>query len=845
MISTNPPSPVPVVAYTWRSIPTNIAVPRLTAPLELGTLQPPACCGAVNLTPRYGYQELFLRYMRGAVMRASSTDWVAANLFNGQRHQELPTDLCTPNHPSSMPLLTPVDIRSFRTREIQLALCPLGVPLPVKQVFPFVFTYNVSDPYTGRGAPLYILTPQQQQWPKKSRQVNPGKGAEQHEKLLCTCRARANRCKGAEREWVRNRVWNGRDTNSPRQRCGTHLRRVFPAKVLQPYPEEAAWEEYDIIIVGSGIGGGILANDLYDTNSRLGKNAKRILLLERGGLVFHSHCLNTARPAGLANDRGQQNDTFFKQFKRQYLFEPKLEKEDAEIPGDPKRDPKQQDPWSGGAIVLRDKYHSQVYQDLREQYYDKAERLMLVSLPTTRRAHQHVMDRLTSKCQEVEPSVQWQWGRIASEFKDDRNFDFAEGAYSTIDKILEIAMSRPKTDVQSRSGDDVFTEHKYFKTVLNADVRSLNFDTNGAVTGVNVKAANGENTTINVRNPGKGSKTESSYYARGAYILLLSYFRSDHTKAKIQDEKYNALHLTDHNILFFQASFRYTNPALREELGAMKLQTYAKIDNQIVLFNMSIDASSFLPRGKSPDPKLPKFIFVIMLQDELVKDNSIVLENDEPKIRLNRRNMPLSEEKMRKFILAAMKALVGSAGLEFVDFEDLKADSKFNDVNDKKFLKKIDIGYLPLGVWRTNSERCPWLASLNRTLYVCDLSCFPHSPAANPTLTLAALAIRLSRHLNERLRVKVQDNTRVYTVNQTSAKVRVFLSYQKPRGKSGNAEEAVVLAPGQEYSWQREANVPQGLFIYRLDMSSQEEKFLDRPVVLVAHPGKVTPILYD
>ncbi|GAB1524098.1 hypothetical protein RhiTH_007250 [Rhizoctonia solani] len=656
----------------------------------------------------------------------------------------------------------------------------------------------------------------------------------------------------------------------------------FQQKFFNLTLKEAAWEEYDIIIVGSGIGGGILANDLYDTNSRLGKNAKRILLLERGGLVFHSHCLNTARPAGLANDRGQQNDTFFKQFKRQYLFEPKLEKEDAEIPGDPKRDPKQQDPWSGGAMyclggrsaawglfaprvhdsVLRDKYHSQVYQDLREQYYDKAERLMLVSLPTTRRAHQHVMDRLTSKCQEVEPSVQWQWGRIASEFKDDRNFDFAEGAYSTIDKILEIAMSRPKTDVQSRSGDDVFTEHKYFKTVLNADVRSLNFDTNGAVTGVNVKAANGENTTINVRNPGKGVENGKVVLCAGSVHSPAILLRSDHTKAKIQDEKYNALHLTDHNILFFQASFRYTNPALREELGAMKLQTYAKIDNQIVLFNMSIDASSFLPRGKSPDPKLPKFIFVIMLQDELVKDNSIVLENDEPKIRLNRRNMPLSEEKMRKFILAAMKALVGSAGLEFVDFEDLKADSKFNDVNDKKFLKKIDIGYLPLGGVAHELGTLPMVSKLESDafcldsnlrvrpeicdgVYVCDLSCFPHSPAANPTLTLAALAIRLSRHLNERLRVKVQDNTRVYTVNQTSAKVRVFLSYQKPRGKSGNVEEAVVLAPGQEYSWQREANVPQGLFIYRLDMSSQEEKFLDRPVVLVAHPGKVTPILYD
>lgn len=32
-------------------------------------------------------------------------------------------------------------------------------------------------------------------------------------------------------------------------------------------------------------------------------------------------------------------------------------------------------------------------------------------------------------------------------------------------------------------------------------------------------------------------------------------------------------------------------------------------------------------------------------------------------------------------------------------------------------------------------------------LYVCDLSVFPTSPAANPSLTLVALALRLAEHL--------------------------------------------------------------------------------------------------
>jgi hypothetical protein len=38
------------------------------------------------------------------------------------------------------------------------------------------------------------------------------------------------------------------------------------------------------------------------------------------------------------------------------------------------------------------------------------------------------------------PTTQWEWGRVASEFGDPRNFDFAEGAFSTVDRLLEAAM---------------------------------------------------------------------------------------------------------------------------------------------------------------------------------------------------------------------------------------------------------------------------------------------------------------------------------------------------------------------------------------------------------------------
>lgn len=51
------------------------------------------------------------------------------------------------------------------------------------------------------------------------------------------------------------------------------------------------------------------------------ENAKSVLVIEIGDLPFHSHCLNSSRPTGFDDDRGQQNDTF-SLFREKYKFSP-------------------------------------------------------------------------------------------------------------------------------------------------------------------------------------------------------------------------------------------------------------------------------------------------------------------------------------------------------------------------------------------------------------------------------------------------------------------------------------------------------------------------------------------
>ncbi|CAE6479760.1 unnamed protein product [Rhizoctonia solani] len=633
---------------------------------------------------------------------------------------------------------------------------------------------------------------------------------------------------------------------------GTTAGKTFQSEFFTLTAEQAArtdpGKEYDIIIVGSGIGGGVLAHDLYDLNVKLGPKAKRVLLLEKGGVVFHSHCLNTARPSGLANDRGQQNDTFFRRFKDAFTFNPPLSEKE----------------WSGGPMynlggrsaawglfaprvhdsALKEHFHSKVTDELLWEYYNKAERLMLLSLPTTRRCHQRIMDRLTLDGLEVEKgcNIHWQWGRIASEFHDDQNFDFAEGAYSSIDKLLEIAMSRPLQ--KDEGGVQVSVEHEYFKTVLNADVRSLNFDDHKNVTGVNVRTPEGNLVPINVR-PG-GNVVLAAGSVHSPAILL----RSGDANWKSTIRNNGGLRLTDHDILSYTCSFRYSDPAHREQYGPMKLQTYVDIGHDVALANMSIDASSFLPRSNSPGNDLPQFIMVFILPRALVEQSDISITDDEPEVKLERGTRPTEEQMkvMQNMTAVSMQSLASSAGLQFVGFEEKPATWR-----DIKLMElplggvAHELGTLPMDDGNPEHPSC--LDSDLRVrpeicngVYVCDLSCFPYSPEANPTITLAALAIRLSRHLSAQLHSELTEKDVVRAINHSGAQVKVWLSNYQPNGRSEAAEEAVILDPGAETIWKRLESVPQGLFVFKINGDRKDGSFLDVPVIVVAHPGHVTPI---
>ena len=124
----------------------------------------------------------------------------------------------------------------------------------------------------------------------------------------------------------------------------------MPPKVPKTYQEaffpltaagiatESANTPFDIVIIGSGIGGGVLATSLLDKNELLAGNRTsfgrqstvdegnrmafadrsiRILVIEKGGLLFTTHSLNGPGPT-TRGTYGQMNDLFYNKFKDQF-----------------------------------------------------------------------------------------------------------------------------------------------------------------------------------------------------------------------------------------------------------------------------------------------------------------------------------------------------------------------------------------------------------------------------------------------------------------------------------------------------------------------------------------------
>lgn len=616
---------------------------------------------------------------------------------------------------------------------------------------------------------------------------------------------------------------------------------------------EAAKLEYDIIVVGTGIGGGVVAGDLFDSNSKLGGGAKSVLVIEKGGLTFHSHCLNASRPTGFGEDRAQQNDTFFALFKDQY-----------------KGTEGNQD-WKGGPMhnlggrsaawgLFVPRIHDEVLEknfaqgtglagDLIKKWYPQAESLMNLSLPATTTTHQSLMERLNMT---TKRDCQWQWGRIASEFHDTnmKNFDFALGAYSTIDKLLEIAMSKDRKDRTS-------IEHKNWKILLDTEVREIIWNSDGKqATGVRVKTSGGLEYTIKLKpRVNTVDLLPAIILSAGSVAspsILMRSGLSGFLKAN------GGLRITDHDIFAKAFTFNYLRPSDRDRVGSMKLQSYVRPTpgSPIALANIAIDASSFLPRevmNNRVNASFPILTAAFIRSKALSATNTITLQNDEPVVTITREPRTPEDKndmnQLKELVLQA-KDIIQDV-LQITYPSDKEGKNVDEDKEAEDFFRYLELGgvahelgTIPM-VGAPNSLHC-----VDRNLklrqkegvFVCDLSVFPFSPEVNPTLTLAALALRLSRTILPRLPISIKSilNDTVYVMNQTGDKISALVS-NVSGSSSTSVDKRETLEPGAIITRKRTAGTKEVAFVFRLKYNSTVD-FVSDPVLFVASPGAVLAI---
>jgi len=323
----------------------------------------------------------------------------------------------------------------------------------------------------------------------------------------------------------------------------------------------------------------------------------------------------------------------------------------------------------------------------------------------------------------------------------------------------------------------------------------------------------------------------------------------------------NGLHLTDHNLFARGFTFRYLDPSTREKVGSMKLQTYARLKSgNIALVNMAVDSSSFLPREFLPtqyftNTDFPKLIVALILPTPLNPKNTIDLDdNGEPLLTAGRQtpfsNSDVDVVELRELTKKAIRTVRDTLQLELrpTDPDDN------NDWDDDNFFTALELGGVAhelgtIPIKGSGSDRYPLDDNLKvrqrEGVHVCDLSIFPFSPEVNPTVTLVALALRLSRYILPRTPVTAKAEDTVYVMNQTGERIKVFVSNRAgvtlSQAEIDDNVNGKILGPGEIVARKRSVGVDETAMVYRLDYNTLVV-YLPQPVPYIATPGSVCAI---
>ena len=483
-------------------------------------------------------------------------------------------------------------------------------------------------------------------------------------------------------------------------------------------------QPYDVIVVGSGIGGGILADEVSDLGFR-------VLLLEAGGLLFPTHVANLPRRHRL--DRNQVIKHIWELWddfqSKQYE---KLANNDYDgaygfnLGGRSLF-------W--GAFIPRmtswelDFWGQDVKWALEDVYYQRAEDVLGRSTQPRTLYVRSILKFLRTTL----PELNHMDAPVSARQNPVDSNTVASGVFSTADLLMESSLTG------GRDG-------------------RLQINLNYMVEGVSETASG-------VAVQARDLKTDELRTYTGKFAVLAAGTLESARLALRSGLQPNALigkGLTDHPVHFSHFKIPRQSEFFDPFTSAKTLSQPREREGQLrPPYNILLEINADLNQGRYLDDNILDDLIqsrgewvlgeiVFLLNAELQEGNFLQIATDDQHAQVSARRVPVTEQQENELEALVNKLVVDGLGGEIIKQGLGSVGGVAHEVGTLRMErtkgKYVDKHGKQEGVV---NENLGFLG--HQRIYACDLSVFPTSPAANPTLTLAALAIRLADHLRVRL----------------------------------------------------------------------------------------------
>lgn len=517
-------------------------------------------------------------------------------------------------------------------------------------------------------------------------------------------------------------------------------------------------------IVGSGFGGGVLANNLAE-------RGRRVLLIERGGTLFSTHLLNTSRPnysRGKSNSP-EGNETVYDIVKAKVQTS-----EDSE-------------PYIGGPVYclggrsnLWGLWTPEAFPQTVNEHFPAAiakylhapkggyyNAFNLVTNNSQKDGKIYPLEpngqitiqekkKVVEKLERVLPGSKFDLMPVATELSSPAPYRFPQGAYSTTVALL----------------NRMYAKDQFLTVLLHSEVLQVE------IPGIELKNDKDamehahEATAMIIRSATTG-QLNTIKTGRAQVILSAGAIGTASIAINSGLQFHNHLvgkGLIDHDIWFLRFAIQRTGGEFRKPLN---VKSRIKVGNQFALLTVTVNANFFLSGSSAALPikeyyghdgdlldpvdgrkKMRKdgfdtiailFEFAAELDDE---NGVLTLPAADPVIRVRRKRDHIEEgvqQGMEDIIKKVQSLYVGP---------DKLADSA--NRAPRPDLLGFGVFSHEVGTMRMDSPKYPNVNGVVdenlkvkgfQNLHVCDLSVFPVSTEANPALTLTALSLRLAEHL--------------------------------------------------------------------------------------------------